>query len=85
MGPKMSIALHVAFAELLCSELCMYSLLAFSCTCKKTELCMHVSLILCSLRKVSTNNHHFIGYGSWDSYEDLLDHFESDHSKNFRE
>lgn len=32
-----------------------------------------------SLRKVSTNNHHFIGYGSWESFEDFMDHIKSKH------
>lgn len=40
--------------------------------------------VMYSLRKVTTNNHHFLGWGMWDSYDDFMDHLDSKHLKHFK-
>jgi quinol monooxygenase YgiN len=41
------------------------------------------SNIVYSLRKVTTNNHHFWGIGVWESMSDFLDHKDSKHVNEF--
>ncbi len=38
-----------------------------------------------SLRRLSTANHHFIGYGTWDSFDAYMDHFMTKHVRKLRE
>lgn len=37
--------------------------------------------IIYALRKIATVNHHFVGYGTWKSYDAYLDHFLSGHTR----
>lgn len=42
------------------------------------------AVLCCSLRKVTTNNHHFMGWGVWESTDDFMDHLDSKHVDKFR-
>ncbi|PNH04715.1 hypothetical protein TSOC_009096, partial [Tetrabaena socialis] len=38
-----------------------------------------------ALRRFSTLNHHFMAYGSWETYDDYWDHFTSKHVSKLRQ
>ncbi|KXZ54043.1 hypothetical protein GPECTOR_5g152 [Gonium pectorale] len=38
-----------------------------------------------ALRKFATMNHHFVAYGTWESYDAYLDHFTSRHMRKLRD
>ncbi|GIL66452.1 hypothetical protein Vafri_19966 [Volvox africanus] len=40
---------------------------------------------LYALRKVASMNHHFVAYGTWESYDAYMDHFMSKHTRKLRE